>query len=84
MPMSTTCKFRGEVISVERALKLKLELSTEERKEFFCVFEGCGQVVSPHRQSKNGNQGAHFEHIPSDGGRNKKCPFSDVKASRRR
>jgi hypothetical protein len=73
MPKSTTCKFRGAIITVQDALKLM----KEDRQDLTCI--KCGQLVSPHKESGPGKkkQGAHFEHPASDGGRNADCPLSD-------
>lgn len=76
MPLSTECRTAsGKAVTVADALKL----GRDDRRSLFCI--GCGQRVSPHKQSAPGKhqQAAHFEHIPSDGGRNKKCPLSDTK-----
>ncbi len=74
MPMSTTCKYGGKVITVEEALKLR----NAGQRDFACI--RCGQLVSPHSQSAPGKkyQAAHFEHPKSDGGRNPDCPLSDT------
>jgi hypothetical protein len=73
MPRSTTCKFRGKVITVQEALKL----NKVDRQGLTCI--NCGQLVSAHRESGPGKkkQAAHFEHPKSDGGRNADCPLSD-------
>jgi len=76
MPLSTECRTaRGKKILVAEALKL----NRDERRDLMCI--SCGQRVSPHRQSANGKQAAHFEHVPSDGGRNANCPLSDPSRS---
>ena len=75
MPLSTVClDASGKRIIVEDALKLK----RDDLRDLVCI--GCGQRVSPHRESAPGrhHQAAHFEHIPSDGGRNQACPLSDT------
>lgn len=74
MPLSIEClSTSGKKIKVDDALKLK----RDDRRDLVCI--GCGQRVSPHRQSTPGKheQAAHFEHIPSDGGRNRACLLSD-------
>ena len=72
MPLSTECRTAsGKKITVAEALKL----DRDERRTLMCLL--CGQRVSPHRSSADGRQAAHFEHIPSDGGRNPTCPLSD-------
>ncbi len=75
MPMSTKCKYGGKVITVEEALRLR----KAGHRDFVCI--GCPQQVSPHSPSAPGkkHQAAHFEHTKSDGGRNKKCKYSDTK-----
>jgi 1,6-anhydro-N-acetylmuramate kinase len=75
MPLSTECRTAsGKTITVADALKL----NRVDRRDLVCI--GCGQRVSPHKESKPGThqQAAHFEHIPSDGGRNRECPLSDT------
>ena len=75
MPRATDCKFGKRTITVADALKL----NREERRELVCG--ECGQRVSPHKRSADGRQEAHFEHLPSDGGRNVKCSRSDPSRS---
>jgi hypothetical protein len=65
----------GKTITVAEALKSK----RDKRSELKCI--SCGQRVSPHRRSTSGKQAAHFEHVPSDGGRNPACPRSDPSRS---
>jgi len=75
MPLSTEClTTSGKIITVDDALKLE----PDDRRDLVCI--GCGQRVSPHKQSAPGRhyQAAHFEHIPSDGDRNRQCPLSDA------
>jgi len=72
MALSTECLTSdGKKVTVADALKLK----RDQRRGLKCI--SCGQRVSPHRRSANGKQTAHFEHVPSDGGRNPSCPRSD-------
>jgi hypothetical protein len=76
MALSTKCQTSGgKKITVAEALKL----TRDKRRDLKCV--SCGQRVSPHRRSASGKQAAHFEHVPSDGGRNPACPRSDPSRS---
>jgi hypothetical protein len=84
MPMSTTCKFRGKVITVEEALRLK----DEGEKDFFCIgFSPIGKHrVRPHRESPPGKKyhAAYFYHPESEGGRHTHCELSTSKHKARR
>lgn len=67
MPRATTCLHNENLITIEEALQLRYENSTEG--EFLC--KECQRPVRPHREG--GQSGAHFEHLE----RNPSCTLSD-------
>ena len=70
MPLSTVARLdvggKGESVTIKQALKL----NPDSRRQLVCPQPVCGNRLVPHRESKDGKQRAHFEHMPH----NPKCP----------
>ena len=70
MPLSTVCILdvggKGQRLTITQALKLK----PKDRRQLICPEPECGKRLVPHKESRDGKQPAHFEHMPH----NPKCP----------
>jgi competence CoiA-like predicted nuclease len=68
MPKSVTCRFDGEIISINLAVAINKEYKNK-RPDFRCI--QCGEPVRAHSGT---TPAPHFEHLK----RNEKCGLSDI------
>jgi RNase P subunit RPR2 len=67
MPKATTCKWNGQIIGIEEALRIR---ARTRRALFHCT--ECGERVRAHKSGTTG-QAAHFEHLSA----NPHCSLSE-------
>ncbi len=81
MAKATECKYKGRVIDVAEAKRLKEEASSRRQPypTFLCL--ECGELVQPHKKGSTG-QGAHFEHRRRDKSESKPIPKCSRRSSR--